>query len=344
MGGGMEHQTMTTLEAFRFDLVAHELAHMWFGDNVTCATWHDIWVNEGFASYSEFLAREFLRDEENARDWMYYAHRAALASPNGSIYVPQAFVDNPIRIFNYQLSYKKGAAILHTLRFVLQDDPLFFSIMKEFQQAYADSVATADDFIKIVEVLSGEDYTNFFEQWFYGEGYPIFDVAWSYYNDTLTIISDQTTSSDATPLFQLPIEYKVQTASGDSTIRLIQDEPSEVYYLHFTDGVTGVEFDPNNWLLNEVTIQQIAGFRDSTIHMLIKPNPANEKIVLEFKEDKMEREIIITDTRGRIIKKLVSDGRSVNLNIQHWTNGFYVVSVDDGENSYTGKIIKSSTH
>ena len=58
IGGGMEHQTMSTMGNFNFGLVAHELGHMWFGDNVTCATWSDIWINEGFATYTDYLARE----------------------------------------------------------------------------------------------------------------------------------------------------------------------------------------------------------------------------------------------------------------------------------------------
>jgi aminopeptidase N len=70
MGGGMEHQTMTTLANFNFTLVAHELAHMWFGDNITCASWQDIWINEGFASYFEYLALQNLRSQEDADQWM----------------------------------------------------------------------------------------------------------------------------------------------------------------------------------------------------------------------------------------------------------------------------------
>ena len=89
MGGGMEHQTMTTLANFGFNLVAHELAHQWFGDNVTCASWQDIWVNEGFASYAEYLALEQLVSYTAAAEWMEMAHNRVYTEPEGSVYIPK---------------------------------------------------------------------------------------------------------------------------------------------------------------------------------------------------------------------------------------------------------------
>ena len=89
IGGGMEHQTMTTLGGFNFGLVSHELGHMWFGDNVTCATWSDIWINEGFASYAEYLAREHLISVADARSYMTSNNNYAMSQPDGSIYVPE---------------------------------------------------------------------------------------------------------------------------------------------------------------------------------------------------------------------------------------------------------------
>jgi aminopeptidase N len=88
IGGGMEHQTMTTLGNFSYNLVSHELAHQWFGDYVTCATWQDIWINEGFASYLEYIALENLVSLASAKSWMTEAHNSSFGQPLGSVYIP----------------------------------------------------------------------------------------------------------------------------------------------------------------------------------------------------------------------------------------------------------------
>ncbi|MEX0986567.1 MAG: M1 family metallopeptidase, partial [Bacteroidales bacterium] len=173
MGGGMEHQTMTTLSNFNFTLVAHELAHQWFGDNITCGTWQDIWINEGFASYLEYIALENLYNQDAADGWMENAMSAAFGK-TGSVYVPQEEAENVFRVFDYGLSYKKGAVLLHMIRYELNDDALFFDVLKSYTELYSDSVATAVDFREVLELKSGMDFTCFFDQWYYGTGYPNF--------------------------------------------------------------------------------------------------------------------------------------------------------------------------
>ncbi|MBC7485568.1 MAG: M1 family metallopeptidase, partial [Cytophagaceae bacterium] len=119
IGGGMEHQTMTTVNDFFTGLTAHELAHQWFGDHVTCASWKDIWLNEGFASYSEYLYHQ-TDLASNAQDWLDNAHQEATSVPTGSVYVDDT--TNTGRIFDSRLTYKKGGLLLHMLRFEINDD------------------------------------------------------------------------------------------------------------------------------------------------------------------------------------------------------------------------------
>ena len=109
----MEHQTMTGMGNFDFYLVAHELGHSWFGDYVTCATWQDIWINEGFASYMEYVTAQQLLSQEAADNWMANAMSIAMGKTQGSVYVPEEEVEDPYRLFDYGLSYKKGAILLH---------------------------------------------------------------------------------------------------------------------------------------------------------------------------------------------------------------------------------------
>ncbi|NBO61450.1 MAG: hypothetical protein EBU82_10820, partial [Flavobacteriia bacterium] len=127
--GGMEHQTMTTQGFFNPTLTAHELGHQWWGDYVTCASWCDIWVNEGFASYSEQIMLENLYPGQEVQN-MQSVHNNVMSQPGGSVWVLDSL--NEARIFSGRLTYDKGAAIVHTMRYMLNDDQLFYATLKNF--------------------------------------------------------------------------------------------------------------------------------------------------------------------------------------------------------------------
>jgi len=202
---GMENQTMTTINSNAFDtipssfsfyspswVIAHELAHSWFGDNVTCKTWNDIWINEGFATYMEYVSLQKLHLDDLAKEWMTASHQIAQLY-RGSVYVTD--INDDQEIFDFGLTYKKGAIILHTLRYEINNDTIFFKGIKDYLIKYAHSVASGADFQKVMEITTGSDLTDFFNQWYYGEAYPVFNVIWNQSKDTLTIISNQTTDS-----------------------------------------------------------------------------------------------------------------------------------------------------
>jgi aminopeptidase N len=171
IGGGMEHQTMSTMAGFDPNLVSHELAHQWFGDNVTCASWSDIWLNESFATYSSHLMREKLPAlfAESAVANMANLHNNIMTTAGGSVYVPTSETYNEGRIFDHRLSYNKGAAVVHNLRFEMQSDTLFFNTLKTYQQKFKDTFATTADFKLLAEQVSGKNLADFFNQWIYGE-------------------------------------------------------------------------------------------------------------------------------------------------------------------------------
>lgn len=248
--GGMEHQTMTTQGFFYFGLTMHELGHQWFGDHVTCATWQDIWVNEGFASYTEYLGLEYLHPTDAAQH-MIDVHTSVMADPDGSVWVPDTTQVN--RIFDSRLSYDKGSAIIHMIRFELNDDTVFFNVLKTYQQQFSHSNATALDFKQVLETVSGKNFTTFFNQWFYGEGYPTFTVKWFHKNGVLYLQNTQTASfPSVTPLFETPVEFRIARPAGQDTfIRLPINQASQVYSLPVSGTVTGVITDPNNWILNK---------------------------------------------------------------------------------------------
>ncbi len=255
IGGGMEHQTMSTMNSFGLTLIAHELGHQWWGDNVTCATWNHIWLNEGFASYCEYLAIEKLPAifaPTTASSFMQSVHTNVMSVANGSVHVPDASVFDESRIFSSRLSYKKGSAIIHNLRFEMQDDNLFFQTLKNYQQQFKDSVATANDFKLVAENTSGKNFTDFFNQWYYGEGYPTFNIAYSKQGaDTLILAVNETVSaSGVTPFFKGLYEFKVTSAQGDTTVKVNVTFNNQQFKFYYPKTPNGIVIDPNNWVVN----------------------------------------------------------------------------------------------
>lgn len=342
MGGGMENQTMTTLSSFETTLVAHELAHQWFGDYVTCADWQNIWLNEGFASYSEYLTLENLTSPEQASSWMRTCQQSAMSDGNGSVCVPAEDAENENRIFSYSLSYKKGAAILHMLRYELSDDALFYSVLRTYLEKYKNSVATADNFFDVVKQVSGKDYRWFEDQWFYGKGYPNFDISWKYADHKLMINSHQTPSG-ATPLFKTHIDIRLFFNSGDTTIRVWQDQADDTFSIPVSKEVIDIDFDPQSRILKKVKIDKVPYLPSSDNYFQVVGNPFSQNVHLIFSTNPDDqRTIRIIDLKGRQITTIESGNKKdVYLDSSSWSLGTYLIHITDGSKQYTRKIIKT---
>ncbi len=256
IGGGMEHQTMSTMQNFNEFLVAHELAHQWFGDNVTCATWNDIWLNEGFATYLNILMMEKLPSlyPITVAAELDAVHNHIMSLPGGSVYVPLADSYNEGRIFDGRLSYNKGGSVLHNLRFEMQSDSLFFKTLQTYQTRYKDTFATTANFKQIAEQISGKNLTDFFNQWIYGEGFPTYSITYSKQgDDTLVLNVNQSTSVPSiTPFFKGLMEYKITSSTGDTIIKVMQTASNETFRIRYTKTPSGIQVDPNNWVTNQV--------------------------------------------------------------------------------------------
>lgn len=343
-GGGMEHQTNTTLGGFWFGLVAHELGHMWFGDNVTCATWSDIWINEGYATYSNYLAEEFIHSWESADGFMVGRQMSAMELPGGSVYIPEdeIYPGNERRIFDGRLSYNKGAAIIHTLRHEIQDDDLFFEVMKTFQTDFTDSTATGEDFRRIAEELTGMDFETFFEQWYYGEGYPKYDLSYYMLFGSFHLVSTQTTSSVSTPFFQMLMDYQLHFDDGTSTIVQFEQTDNLNHFTTLTGkNVVNVTVDPYNWTMEEVVSLTVIDELTSSVLFSIGPNPLNKTLNIYFsKPQSKEREIYIFDLSG---KELIHSTTSTNhavINVSGLSKGVYLVKVIEGNNTRIKRFVK----
>ncbi len=342
MGGAMEHQTLSTMGSFNPDIISHELAHHWFGNYVTCATWSDIWINEGFASYSEFLAREFVFGEESAKQWMESAHNIVLSQPNGSVYIPPYQTTDIWRIFDGRLSYKKGAAILHILRHEINDDEMFFDILKSFQETYKNDVATGDDFKNEVEMISNITWDWFFNQWYYGEGHPIYNIIWWQIDNTLFISIEQTTSAEVPEFFRASLDFNViYNNETEEKIRLSNETNQQSFHISAEEDIKELIFDPDNKILKEYSLntlnESITG-----IEPIILPNPFSDEIKIILPYDTMNCDLIIYNLEGNIILRQKLRGHINYINTEGIQEGLYILQIieESGKAIHRKKALK----
>ncbi|MBN2348987.1 MAG: hypothetical protein JXJ22_09130 [Bacteroidales bacterium] len=341
LGGGMEHQTMTTLGNFDFILVAHELTHQWFGDHVTCSTWQDIWINEGFASYGEYLANQYLKSQQDADQWILQAFNLIKSSSGGSVYIPEEETQSDSRVFDYRLTYKKGAAIIHMLRQEVDNDSLFFSMLQDFQSDFAGSNASGLDFKNFAEQKISRDFTAFFNQWYFGEGYPVLNINWKQNNDSLYIgLVQHSSAPDKTPVFDILIDYKLRLQNSDTIIRLRQNTNFQEFQIYFPETIQKITIDPHHWILAEIeSVLNVSDILSGNVFTLF-PNPAQNEVTLLFDNKDENYNILFVDQYGRILETIKHCGYRCTLDISDFPAGLYIIILDDKKMLHTAKLLK----
>ncbi len=259
-GGGMEHQTMTGMGGtFSESVTVHELGHQWWGDNVTCKTWNDIWVNEGFATYSEALWYE-RKPGASGLPALHSAmanRRPNAATMNGtsgaSVYCYNVASPNPI--FDGNTSYRKGGWALHTLRKYV-GDVTFFQILANYRAAYEGSGATTQELADVASATHGSSLQDYFDTFVFGQGTPVY----AYGTEAVTINGQtylklhlrqtQDLAMGENGRFVTPIDVRITTPSGTTTAVIFNNEREESFVIP-TDGLaSAVVLDENNWILN----------------------------------------------------------------------------------------------
>lgn len=264
--GGMENTSLTVLSdrtLHRDDtenltesrgLVAHELAHQWFGDLVTCKDWSHLWLNEGFATYYTHL----YEGHKLGRDLMVYGmHQSAkgfMATPNDTNAIVRRDFNIPEEQFGFH-AYPKGAWILHMLRHELGAD-LFRRCVKTYLERHAYGNATTEDLNKVLEELSGRSFDQFFDQYVYHAAQPSLSVSYSWDERAklakLSVAQTQRLSEDVL-LFNVPLTVRFKSKSGvtDRVIRV--KEKAEDFYLALPEQPDQVRLDPDTVLLAKIS-------------------------------------------------------------------------------------------
>ncbi len=239
-GGGMEHQTITSLGGYSEDLISHELAHQWWGDMITCADFQHIWLNEGFATWCEAYWKEQTAGVGTYRDYMDYAAYYGA----GTIFVedPNDFGS----IFDWYLSYNKASWVVHMLRGVM-DDIDFFAGLADYRAQLGYGTATTEQFRDIMETASGLELDAFFQQWIYGEYLPTYLYGWTTAPGEVSVTIEQVQT--LTGLFTMPIDLRVTTDQGVYDFTVQNSLALETYDLTVPGVVQSVLLDPDGWIL-----------------------------------------------------------------------------------------------
>lgn len=301
--GGMEHQTMTTQGFFNRDLTAHELGHQWFGDNVTCATWQDIWLNEGFASYSEYVYNQSI-SAADAASWLSGTQSSVVQNgTSGSVYVPVGATSS--RIFSSTLTYDKGACVVHMLRYLLGDSA-FFASLQAYQQAFGSSTATTDDFRSFMELQSGVPLADFANEWIYGEGYPRYTAKWNQTGNYVYVVVDQTPSNGAvTPYFSVPVPVVLTIGGQKQELRVVPD--GNVQWFEVKGTATAAALDPDKWLLKGTSTLTKDGTltgveAPAAIQVKVWPNPATNGVLRISANGSDAAHFRLYDATGRLVR------------------------------------------
>ena len=344
-GGGMEHQTMSYVTNFDKSLLAHELSHQWFGDAVTCGSFRDVWLNEGFATYATALVDEKF-NLPAFKTWKSSTINAVVGQAGGSVYCPDT--SNFNRIFDYRLTYQKGAMVLHMLRWVMGDSAFFKGI-----KAYVSDTSLLYNYSRTaqlqahLEVASGSNLTSFFQKWFYSEGYPKYDLRWAQSADgKMTLKINQTTSHPSVSFYEMPLTVRLKNATLDTfvTFNHVANGQIEQFYLSFIPN--NITLDPDNWIVCKKTITKDISLKNIDISnenlVTLSPNPVSNTLTITSSVANVQK-IMCYDWQGKLLmqKSFAGDEQVVLDTFSLPTGATYTIKIIlTNQQIVTKKVVK----
>ena len=313
-GGAMEHQTCSSMGSYSTGIIAHELGHQWFGDLITCKDWHHIWLNEGFATYSEAVYQEAKFGKSGYINAIS-GEMSRAKNAYSTLYVQN--INSVSEIFNGNRSYAKGSVVVHMLRGVLGTE-VFYDVLKAYTSdtTLAYGVATTEDFQEVAERISGQDLDYFFSEWIYGENYPKYTVDWGYSsngNGTYSVSVGIDQARNKIPkFFTMPIQVRFKTVQGDTTVTLFNNMQNQVFELTLDSQPMNMFFDPDNWILKEVSsitqtdVETLTPFNYNLEQNY--PNPFNPTTTIKYElSQPTEVNLKVYDILGNVVATLIEN-------------------------------------
>jgi aminopeptidase N len=339
-GGGMEHQTMSFMSTLDYGLVAHEMAHQWFGDYITLASWHDIWLNEGFATFLTGLVFENLQNGVWWPIWKNNLVSNITSKPDGSVYVADTTDVN--RIFNARLTYNKGAYLLQMLRWEMGDSHFFKGLnnyLKDPEVVHA--FASQEEFVKQMELAADTSFTEFFRDWYYGEGYPTYQL--SYYTDYADLGKQklrisQTSSHPSVSFFKMHVPVRIWKNGKSTDLRLYNTEQNQEFEISAT-GIDSVQFDPEKWLCAKA--DKVVSVKEPTKkgQIQIIPEYSQKRIHVILPELAGDETFRIVDLKGSLICNGRISSTDSKIEINALKPGVYLLKIETKNEKRIEKIL-----
>lgn len=339
-GGGMEHTTVSFMVSFDRQLIAHELGHQWFGDKVTCGSWKDIWLNEGFATYLATLVIEnfdgpdaFVAEKQQMID-------AITSIPNGAVYLTDAEATNVGRIFNSLMTYNKGGMVVEMLRFKM-GDAAFFQGLKNYlaDPNLAYKYAVTPQLQAHLEAVYGQSLEEFFQDWIYNQGYPTYNItAQNWGSGQAKFIVNQTQSHPSVSYFEMPVPVRIY-GSGGQQADLVLDNTynGEEFIMNVPFPITAVEFDPDRHLISKNSNITL-GSQDFDLAnaIAIYPNPGSDIVHIQMPATAVLEKVIIYNNLGQ----KVMENPGLDFSVGSLSTGVHYVDVQTTEGTFHKKFIK----
>ncbi|HLV38089.1 M1 family aminopeptidase [Xanthomarina sp.] len=341
-GGGMEHTTVSFMGSFGRNLIAHELAHQWFGNKVTCGSWKDVWLNEGFATYLSGLVVENLDGNSQFTSWKQSLNASITSQNGGAVYLTDSDTLSVNRIFSSRLSYNKGAMVTHMLRKKLGDAP-FFQGMQDYlnHPDLAYGYAKTEDYKAVMETTSGQDLTEFFNDWIYNQGYPSYDITWNQPNSNQVVISiSQTQSHSSVSYFEAPVPIRVLGTNGEE-LDLVLDNTtnSETFLRTVNFTVNTIVFDPEADLIsryNSVSLHIDKFTLENQFQ--IYPNPTTHKVHISKPNNIIVSHINVYNTLGQL---LLTTPWTDSLDLSTLSSGLFFVQLHANQGIINKSVLKN---
>ncbi len=344
IGGGMEHQTMSFVLNFNHELIAHELAHQWFGDKITCGSWSDIWLNEGFATYCTMLTYQYLFGGY----WWRTSREVTLQHSlldNGSVYCDDT--TQVARIFNPSLSYSKAAYLLHMLRWILGDYKFFSAINQYLNDPMLKyGFSRTQNLKQHLEEQYGKSLDDFFNEWYYGKGFPEYYLYWTQASDTSIVfrLTQKTTVPESVSFFKMPVPIKFFYPDTSYTAIINHLSNTDEYIVRHKLPIDSIQIDPELWIAAAKRVVIRKDYLTEVGDIFLFPNPSDKLLHIEHQYTTPITSILIYNYLGQNVFE--NDNLNINayqglyVNIDNWPKGAYIVKVLIGSEWKTMRFIK----
>lgn len=340
-GGGMEHTTVSFMGSFGRSLIAHELGHQWFGDKITCGSWNDIWLNEGFAEYLSGLVVENLDGDDSFTAWKNTKINNITSQPSGAVYLTDTEATNVNRIFSSRLTYNKGSMVVNMLRFKLGDEAFFLGMRNYLADAdLAYKYAVSTDLQEHLEIVYGGSLDEFFNDWLYNQGYPTYTIiAQNFGAGQAKITVNQTQSHPSVSFFEMPVPIRLLGAGGQTFDTVVNNTTNgQQFIVSVPFVVTGVQFDPKRNIISKNNTATLSNesfnFEDAIV---VSPNPANDEIHIQMPLDLTLESVEIFNNLGQ----LISTKSTADFSVSNFSSGIHFLKIVTSEGTFHKKIIKN---